>query len=164
MLSEIKAMKTICPKATYGYLPNGRMYWLFEINTWKLLAVYSETFPCLDHAKNNFGERIRVYSVKSNYNEMWQMVKCSNVTPKTIIPHLCRDDDNQIYLGIRNRNYIYIIPESIFNGESIIDYYEMTKMYIECFDSCLNNQSKWSKWNFTGPGLRDEIETDEFNE
>lgn len=107
--AEIVAMKDIKPDATWGYLPNGKMYWQISLRpvnakgqarNWTLLGVYDE-----DHPQQRWGGSVKFYPVSPNYEEMMKLVEQSSVTPKHI-PHLLRDESGQIYMCSQDRNLI----------------------------------------------------------
>jgi hypothetical protein len=107
--AEIVAMADTKPDATWGYLPNGKMYWTInlrpvnakgEARNWVLLGVYDE-----DHPQQRWGGSVKFYPVSPNYDEMMELVRKSSVTPKRI-PHLLRDNDGQVYMCSQDRNRI----------------------------------------------------------
>lgn len=111
--AEIELMACIMPDAKYGFLSDGRLYWNITIRpvicgkrkNWTFLAVYDS-----DHPRHSFGGSVKFYPVKPNYIEMVHLVNSSNVVPKTI-PHLLRDDLNQIYI-CTNAYSSLVIPTS----------------------------------------------------
>ena len=144
--AEIKAMADIHPDAKMGYLPNGRMYWTVRIHPvvcgkrkdWTLLAVYDP-----DHPQKRWGGSVKFYPVKPNYNEMMQLVNQSHVTPKTI-PHLLRDEDNQIYMCTQDRNNI---RDGQHKGELVTTAAACLRFamrWITVFELGLIDQKTWS--------------------
>ena len=143
---EIKAMADIHPDAKMGYLPNGKMYWTIRIHPvvcgkrkdWTLLAVYDS-----DHPQQRWGGSVKFYPVKPNYDEMMKMVNRSNVTPKTI-PHLLRDEDNQIYMCTQDRNNIeagHNKGEKVTTAAACLRF---AMRWITVFELGLIDQKTWS--------------------
>ena len=143
---EIKAMADIRPDAKMGYLPNGKMYWTIRIHPvvcgkrkdWTLLAVYDS-----DHPQQRWGGSVKFYPVKPNYDEMMKMVNRSNVTPKTI-PHLLRDEDNQIYMCTQDRNNIeagHNKGEKVTTAAACLRF---AMRWITVFELGLIDQKTWS--------------------
>ena len=64
---EIDAMKTVCPKASYGFLDTGQMYWKVPYHgkerKWLLLIVYDSEHP-------HQGRSTRCYPIVPNYEEL----------------------------------------------------------------------------------------------
>ena len=151
---EIKAMADIHPDAKMDYLPNGKMYWTIRIHPvvcgkrkdWTLLAVYDS-----DHPQQRWGGSVKFYPVKPNYDEMMQMVNRSNVTPKAI-PHLLRDEDNQIYMSMSTpyRNNIYAGHNKGEKVATAAAYIRFAIRWITVFEFGLIDQKAWSL--FQEPG------------
>lgn len=91
---EIDAMKTVCPKASYGFLDTGQMYWKVPYHgkerKWLLLIVYDSEHP-------HQGRSIRCYPIVPNYEELKKLVLGSNVIPK-IVPHCSIGNEGLYYL------------------------------------------------------------------
>ncbi|MDD7409530.1 MAG: hypothetical protein SOV71_00935 [Anaerovoracaceae bacterium] len=149
---EIKAMADIHPEAKMGYLPNGRMYWTIRIHPvvcgsrkdWTLLAVYDP-----DHPQQRWGGSVKFYPVRPNYEEMQQMVNNSSVEPKTI-PHLLRDEDNQIYMCTQDRNNIkagHRKGEQVTTAAACLRY---AMRWITVFELGLIDQQTWSMFQKHG--------------
>lgn len=107
--AEIAAMAETKPDATWGYLPNGKMYWQIhlrpvnakgEARDWTLLGVYDE-----DHPQQRWGGSVKFYPVSPNYDEMMELVRKAHVSPARI-PHLLRDGDGQVYMCSQDRTRI----------------------------------------------------------
>ena len=149
---EIKAMADIHPDARMGYLPNGKMYWTIRIHPvvcgsrkdWTLLAVYDS-----DHPQQRWGGSVKFYPVKPNYDEMMKMVNHSRVTPKTI-PHLLRDDDNQIYMCTQDRNNIYAGQSRGQKVTTAAACLRFAMRWITVFELGLIDQKTWSLFHEHG--------------
>ena len=149
---EIKAMADIHPDAKMGYLPNGKMYWQVRIHPvvcgqrkdWTLLAVYDS-----DHPQQRWGGSVKFYPVKPNYNEMMQLVNRSSVTPKTI-PHLLRDEDNQIYMCTQDRNNIFASHEKGGKVTTAAACLRFAMRWITVFELGLIDQKTWSLFHEHG--------------
>ena len=150
--AEIKAMADIHPDAKMGYLPNGRMYWTVRIHPvvcgkrkdWTLLAVYDP-----DHPQQRWGGSVKFYPVKPNYNEMMQLVNRSSVTPKSI-PHLLRDEDDQIYMCTQDRNNI---SAGQHKGEKVTTAAACLRFamrWITVFELGLIDQKTWTMFQHHG--------------
>ena len=144
--AEIKAMMDIHPDAKMGYLPNGRMYWTLRIHPvvcgkrkdWTLLAVYDP-----DHPQARWGGSVKFYPVKPDYNEMMQLVNKSHITPKSI-PHLLRDEDNQIYMCTQHKDNIH---PGTHKGELVTTAAACLRFamrWITVFELGLMDQKTWS--------------------
>ena len=149
---EIKAMADIHPDAKMGYLPNGKMYWTIRIHPvvcgkrkdWTLLAVYDS-----DHPQQRWGGSVKFYPVKPNYDEMMQMVNRSKVTPKTI-PHLLRDEDNQIYMCTQDRNNIHAGHNKGEKVTTAAASLRFAMRWITVFELGLIDQKTWSLFHEHG--------------
>ncbi len=149
---EIKAMADIHPDAKMGYLPNGRMYWQIRIHPvvcgkrkdWTLLAVYDS-----DHPQQRWGGSVKFYPVKPNYDEMMQMVNRSRVTPKTI-PHLLRDESNQIYMCTQDRNNIHASHEKGGKVTTAAACLRFAMRWVTVFELGLIDQKTWSLFHEHG--------------
>lgn len=149
---EIKAMADIHPDAKMGYFPNGKMYWTIRIHPvvcgkrkdWTLLAVYDS-----DHPQQRWGGSVKFYPVKPNYDEMMQMVNRSKVTPKTI-PHLLRDEDNQIYMCTQDRNNIYAGHNKGEKVTTAAACLRFAMRWITVFELGLIDQKTWSLFHEHG--------------
>lgn len=150
--AEIKAMADIHPDAKMGYLPNGRMYWTVRIHPvvcgkrkdWTLLAVYDP-----DHPQQRWGGSVKFYPVKPNYDEMMQLVNRSSVTPKSI-PHLLRDEDDQIYMCTQDRNNI---SAGQHKGEKVTTAAACLRFamrWITVFELGLIDQKTWTMFQHHG--------------
>lgn len=149
---EITEMLRNYPDAKMGLLSDGKMYWIIKISVdiydaqkeWTLLIVYNSDYP-----QQQWYGSIKVYPVKPNYYEMVQMVNHSLITPK-IIPHIIRDENGSEYLAVKNRNYLYEIPDIIYHSKSAKAFVDMARLYIKNFELALTNQQLWSRWTMVG--------------
>ena len=143
--AEIQAMLAFHPGATYGFLPDGRMYWQVRIRPdvlgkrkdWTFLAVYDA-----DHPQKRWGGSVKFYPVKPNFEEMKALVEASSVTPKTI-PHVLHDTENQVYLCSQHRDIVEA-------GDKVLS-----------ASGCLRNVIYWV--NMFEWGLLDQAIWDEFH-
>jgi hypothetical protein len=102
-------MCEIKPDAKHGFLPNGKMYWSVRLRPvicgkrkdWTVLMVYDE-----DHPQVRWGGSLKVYPVKPNIDEMYDLVNRSRALPKTI-PHLLKDNDDQLYMCTQHTDNIH---------------------------------------------------------
>lgn len=95
LLEEEKAaMAQFFPHFKLQSLPDGRLYWVGNVNprgsaggTWTLMAIYDH-----DHPNNNaaFGSSVRVYSVKPDLNELYRAAGS--------LPHVLQDGRGDLYL------------------------------------------------------------------
>ena len=151
--AEIAAMADTKPDAKWGYLPNGKMYWEIHLRpvnaagqarNWTLLGVYDE-----DHPQQRWGGSVKFYPVSPNYDEMMELVRQSNVTPKRI-PHLLRDSDNQVYMCSQDRNRIqdgHRKGELVTTGATGLRF---AMRWINVFELGLLDQQTWTM--FQGEG------------
>ena len=135
---EIEAMKRFYPDATYGFLPDKRMYWKVKIcpfirgerKEWMVLAVYSSDYP----SKDSF----RFYPVSPSYSEMTEIVRLSEVTPK-IVPHLFRDNNQLICFDIASANDVL----SKNGVESVVPGIARVARWIYHFEIGLGDPKVW---------------------
>lgn len=140
---EIRYMAENMPHAMHGFLPNGNMYSIIETHPiisgqrkdWTLLAVYDS-----DHPHRRWGGSVKFYPIKPNYEEMLRRVNNSNVTPNSI-PHLLRDETNQIYISAVNHEQIVINATTALAN---------VMRWISMFEIGLTNQNIWSVFCGTG--------------
>ena len=143
---EIKAMADIHPDAKMDYLPNGKMCWTVRLRPvvcgkrkdWTLLAVYDS-----DHPQQRWGGSVKFYPVQPNYEEMVQMVQKSCVTPKDI-PHLLRDDDNQIYMCTQDKGKIFAGHRKGEKVTTAAACLRFAMRWITVFELGLIDQKTWS--------------------
>lgn len=151
--AEIAAMAETKPDATWGYLPNGKMYWQIhlrpvnakgEARDWILLGVYDE-----DHPQQRWGGSVKFYPVSPNYDEMMELVNHSNVTPKRI-PHLLRDNDGQVYMCSQDRTRI----QSGHNKGELVTTaatgLRFAMRWINIFELGLIDQKTWTMFQHEG--------------
>jgi len=98
-----------------------------------------------DHPQKGWGGSVKVYPVKPNFNEMLAMVNRSSVTPKTI-PHMVRDNDQQLYMCTQHRDNIRI-DERCFSAAEGLRY---AMRWITVFELGLIDQITWSKFQSDG--------------
>ena len=149
---EIKAMADIHPAAKMSYLPNGKMCWQVRIHPvvcghrkdWTLLAVYDS-----DHPQQRWGGSVKFYPVKPNYGEMMEMVNRSNVNPKTI-PHLLKDENNQIYMCTQDRNNIFAGHDRGERVTTAAACLRFAMRWITVFELGLIDQNTWCLFHEDG--------------
>ena len=149
---EIQAMADIHPDAKMGYLPNGKMYWQIRIRPvvcgkrkdWTLLAVYDS-----DHPQQRWGGSVKFYPVKPNYAEMMDLVNRSRVTPKCI-PHLLRDESNQIYMCTQARSNIHAGREAGEKVTTAAACLRFAMRWITVFELGLIDQQTWTLFQAHG--------------
>ena len=149
---EIKAMAEIHPDAKMGYLPNGKMYWQIRIHPvvcgrrkdWTLLAVYDS-----DHPQQRWGGSVKFYPVKPNYDEMMRLVNNSRVTPKSI-PHLLRDDTNQIYMCTQDWRNIHASHDKGGKVTTAAACLRFAMRWITVFELGLIDQKTWTLFHDHG--------------
>jgi len=145
---EIAAMLDIKPDAQQKFLPSGKMAWSVRLypvicgkrKDWTILMVYDD-----DHPHKDWGGSVKVYPVKPNFNEMVSMVNRSSVTPKTI-PHMLRDNDQQLYMCTQHMDNIRIDNE-IFSAAEGLRY---AMRWITVFELGLIDQITWSRFQEHG--------------
>lgn len=80
---------------------------------------------------------------------MMKMVNRSNVTPKTI-PHLLRDETNQIYMCTQDRNNIYASHEKGGKVTTAAACLRFAMRWITVFELGLIDQKTWSLFHEHG--------------
>lgn len=146
--TEINAMRAICPEATYGFFPDGHMYWQITLNMdvngsakrWVLLGVYN-----MRHPSKYFGESFRLYPVSPSSEEMLQMVQESDVEPK-FIPHMIRDDEDNVLFSLEPPDGMWkhwSLRQGIFSAASYIG---PVKRWISMFEHDLRDQEIWNRF------------------
>lgn len=137
--AEIKAMHLFFPNASYGFLPNGDMYWKVDIQpngkNWTLLAVYDS-----DHPQQKTKYSIKVYPVTPNYNELKREVEALN--PKSnFIPHILMDKNNQAYFSLA-------LPEDVYNNSnrtiSASTLIQRAKRWVILYEYAVQDKMKWN--------------------
>lgn len=145
--AEIQAMQRKCPEATYGYLPDRRMFWKIPITitvdgrekNWLFLSVYDS-----DHPGRYFGSSIKVYPLKPSYQEMCEMVKASEVEPKHVA-HVLRDGEGSVYLSL-------VQPEDVMESHqkefvaSAAFFVNRIERYVHMFEHGLLDQKIWDMY------------------
>lgn len=151
--AEIAAMQDIQPGAQYGYLPNGKMYWQLSIHPvnalgrrrdWTFLAVYDS-----DHPQQRWGGSVKFYPVKPNYEDMCKLVERSRVTPKRI-PHLLRDNENQVYMCTQDRTKIQAGHKKGEEVATAATGLRLAMRWVNVFELGLIDQKTWDMFQDEG--------------
>lgn len=136
---EIDAMKSVCSKASYGFMGTGQMYWRVpclpiikgERKEWTLLLLYDS-----DHQDR--GRLIRCYPIKPDYDEISRIVLRSGVTPK-IVPHCIRDANGMFYLSTE-------CVDDIVITRFAVSALKRAFQWITSFALGILDQTIWYKW------------------
>ena len=150
--AEIQAMLDIKQDAKYNFLPNEKMYWTVRLRPvicgkrkdWTILMVYDE-----DHPQVRWGGSLKVYPVKPNIDEMQALVDRAFVSPKTI-PHLLRDDDQQLYMCTQHTDNVHAgrnRGEKVTTAAACLRF---AMRWITVFELGLIDQTTWSKFQAHG--------------
>jgi hypothetical protein len=121
--AEIQAMIEFKPDAQYGYLPNGKMYWLIKLHpivygirkNWTLLMVYHDNHP----QKKYWGETINIYPISPNPNEILDRMGKAGITTKTI-PHTIKDSCGHVYINVGTGSTIRHQSHFITSADSLL--------------------------------------------
>ena len=143
-ISEIKAMAQIHPDAKMGYLPNGKMAWLIQLQgnnqsrSWTVLAIYDDNHPNYRIGRDG---GIKFYPLNPSYHDMQKMVDDSPISPK-FIPHTLRDEYGLIWLSIETSSDR---EHSIIPTAASCSHY--ANRWIMLFEAGLNNQKVWNEFH-----------------
>jgi len=143
---ELLAMQNIKPEAKSGFMSDGKMCWTVRLRPivcgkrkdWTVLMVYDD-----DHPQIRWGGSVKVYPVKPNISEMQTMVSNSSVTPKSI-PHLLRDENQQLYMCTNHIDNIHDGREGDPLVTSAAACLRFAMRWITVFELGLIDQKTWT--------------------
>lgn len=137
---EIEAMKRFYPDATYGFLPDKRMYWSVNVHPadkeWRLLCIYD-----CNHPSWKYGYSIKVYPEKPNCAEMIHMIESANVTP-IHLPHILRDENDWMFFSLDTRTMMQNRSRWTLPTAAVM--VNLAVRWINGFEEALMDQSAWS--------------------
>lgn len=138
---EIVSVKNCFPYAKYGFLPDGRMYWLLPVHPdfnnnkrqWMIKIVYDR-----NHPERKIGGSIRVYIINPCYSEIMEMIEKATIIPKSI-PHCIMDSE-----GFRIDVFWEQVPFQLQIVKSATSAIFRAFRWITIFELGLKDQKIWS--------------------